>query len=64
MPIYEYECPFCHDRREVYRSIAERDEPVHCDHCVIGAEHPAFMERKTTAPASTFPGAAGWRSGR
>lgn len=67
MPIYEYECPVCGAREERVRPIADMDAPVSCvnnPECNGAGDAPPTMVRKPTAPAGTFPGAAGWRSGR
>lgn len=30
MPVYDYKCPLCLKRREVFRKLAELDDPVAC----------------------------------
>lgn len=31
MPLYDYECQVCGDRKTVLRHMSERDAPVACD---------------------------------
>jgi putative FmdB family regulatory protein len=66
MPIYSYECPRCGEKSETVRSIAERDDDLYCTPCNANPLllAPIKLRRVSTAPASTFPGAAGWRGGR
>jgi putative FmdB family regulatory protein len=44
MPIYDYRCPTCTTRREVFKKIAEIDKPERCPKCAF------FMERQLSAP--------------
>lgn len=45
MPIYLYKCPACTTRLEVWKKIAQLDEPTNCNKCTF------VMERQLTAPA-------------
>jgi putative FmdB family regulatory protein len=47
MPMYEYTCRVCRERFELFRAIAERDEPARCSHC--GDE-----QKQLRVPAAVF----------
>lgn len=31
MPIYEFHCPRCHKKKEVFRGVGNREAPLMCD---------------------------------
>lgn len=62
MPLYDYECPKCHQRFELIRKLADRDAPLGCNRCETPDGIPVQLDRVDTAPASAFPGASSWRS--
>ena len=62
MPLYVYACPKCNTRVELIRKYDERDKEIGCNRCTTPDGLPVPLSRTDTAPASTFPGAASWRS--
>jgi putative FmdB family regulatory protein len=53
MPIYEYQCPFCHQELEVLQKMNEAP-PTHCPHC-----HKEGLRRLVSAAGFQLKG-TGW----
>lgn len=55
MPIYEYTCPDCHHECQLFRAVAERDNPVSCEECRTD------MRRQVSKSSFALKG-SGWAS--
>jgi putative FmdB family regulatory protein len=56
MPIYEYECPQCGDRFELFREISNSDQDGKCPKCGAENAHRIFSSFAATSGSSCAPG--------
>jgi len=42
LPIYEYECPACHEKYELRRSLIDNDSDVSCPKCGVKNQRRLF----------------------